>query len=171
MPIGPLPCANGSPAAGGCYDATSHPPGGGRLLERDRRPRRSFLPGAGPGRSLSELSRVRRRFLDAPSPSGYLEEWTARLAAPVEQTVDEVESVLTFHLGDEWLALPVRVLIEVTTPRPVHRVPYRAGLLAGLVNIRGELYLCVHLARLLGIEQYAARPNLSNDSGGRGSRP
>jgi chemotaxis-related protein WspD len=100
-----------------------------------------------------------RRFLDAPSPPGYLEEWTARLAAPVEQAVDDLESVLTFHLGDEWLALPVRVLIEVTTTRPVHRVPYRAGLLAGLVNIRGELYLCARLARLLGIETHTAASN------------
>jgi len=41
--------------------------------------------------------------------------------------------------------------VEVTAPRPVHRVPYRAGLLAGLVNIRGELQLCVHLSKLLGI--------------------
>src|SRR5215468_4018052 len=92
-----------------------------------------------------------RRFLDAPSPPGYLEEWTERLATPVGEAVADLESVLTFHLGDEWLALPVRVLVEVTTPRPVHRVPYRAGLLAGLVNIRGELHLCAHLARLLGI--------------------
>src|SRR5262249_25231110 len=127
-------------------------------------------------RSCPELTRVvhcqncpvfaaaGRRFLDAPSPPGYLEEWTERLAAPVEKAVGDLESVLTFHLGDEWLALPVRVLIEVTTPRPVHRVPYRAGLLAGLVNIRGELHLCAHLARLLGIEQHAARPDLSNGS-------
>src|SRR5262245_55956316 len=100
-----------------------------------------------------------RRFLDAPSPPGYLEEWTERLAAPVEEAVADLESVLTFRLADEWLALPVCVLIEVTTRRPVHRVPYRGGLLAGLVNIRGELHLCAHLARLLGIESRTAASN------------
>jgi chemotaxis-related protein WspD len=96
-----------------------------------------------------------RRFLDAPSPPGYLEEWTERLAAPVEEAAADLESVLVFRLADEWLALPVAVLVEVTTPRPVHRVPFRAGLLAGLVNIRGELYLCAHLVKLLGIEPRA----------------
>jgi chemotaxis-related protein WspD len=93
-----------------------------------------------------------RRFLDASPPQGYLEEWTERLAAPVEATATDLQSVLIFRLGEEWLALRIAVLLEVTTPRPVHRVPHRAGLLAGLVNIRGELQLCVHLAQLLGIK-------------------
>jgi chemotaxis-related protein WspD len=93
-----------------------------------------------------------RRFLDGPHPAGYLEEWTERLAAPTEETSTDVQSVLIFRLGEEWLALPVEVLIEVTGLRPVHRVPHRAGLLAGLVNIRGELQLCVHLNQLVGMK-------------------
>jgi chemotaxis-related protein WspD len=92
-----------------------------------------------------------RRFLDAPPPQGYLEDWTARLAAPLEETAKDRDSLLIFRLAEEWLALRVQVLIEITTPRPVHRVPHRAGLLAGLVNIRGELHLCAHLDKLLGI--------------------
>jgi chemotaxis-related protein WspD len=114
-------------------------------------------------RSCPELARVLhchncpvfasagRRFLDTPSPDGYLEEWTERLARPPERPPTDLQSVLLFRLGDEWLALPVDLLVEVTTPRPVHRVPHRGGLLAGLVNVRGELYLCVRLDRLLGI--------------------
>jgi chemotaxis-related protein WspD len=92
-----------------------------------------------------------RRFLDAPPPPSYLEEWTERLIAPIEETARNVQSVLIFRLCDEWLALRVEVLLEVTSPRPIHRVPHRAGLLAGLVNIRGELQLCVHLTQLLGL--------------------
>jgi chemotaxis-related protein WspD len=92
-----------------------------------------------------------RRFLTAAPPPGYLQEWADRLAAPPDAALDDLLSVLTFRLGEEWLALPVAALVEVTTPRPVHRVPHRRGLLAGLVNIRGELYLCVHLDQLLGI--------------------
>jgi chemotaxis-related protein WspD len=91
-----------------------------------------------------------RRFLDAPSPEGYLEEWTERLIAPIEEAATDLQSVLIFRLGEEWLALRVQVLIEVTNPRTIHRIPHRTGLLAGLVNIRGELHLCVHLDRLLG---------------------
>jgi chemotaxis-related protein WspD len=98
-----------------------------------------------------------RRFLDAPSPEGYLEEWTDRLAAPIGETATDVQSVLIFRLGDEWLALRVQVLVEVTNQRPIRRIPRRAGLLAGLVNIRGELHLCVRLAQLLGITPGARR--------------
>src|SRR4051794_25736525 len=61
-----------------------------------------------------------RRFLDAPSPEGYLEEWTQRLAAPVEEQGQARWSVLSFRIGEEWLALPVSVLVEVTPPRTVH---------------------------------------------------
>lgn len=92
-----------------------------------------------------------RRFLEAPCPPGYLEEWNERLATPIEETAANCETVLVFRLGEEWLALSVAVLMEVTTPRPIHRIPHRAGLLAGLVNIRGELQLCVHLGQALGM--------------------
>jgi chemotaxis-related protein WspD len=92
-----------------------------------------------------------RRFLDAPSPPEYLDEWTARLAKPGEAAAADVASVLVFRLGDEWLAVPVGVLVEVTRPRPPHRVPHRGGLLAGVVNIRGELHLCARLDLLLGV--------------------
>jgi chemotaxis-related protein WspD len=92
-----------------------------------------------------------RQFLDAPSPPGYLDEWTARLAGRDALREGDETSVLVFRLCDEWLALPVAVLVEVTRPRTTHRVPHRGGLLAGLVNIRGELHLCVRLDLVLGV--------------------
>jgi chemotaxis-related protein WspD len=92
-----------------------------------------------------------RRFLDAPSPPDYLDAWTVSLAARDETREGDESSVLVFRLGDEWLALPVSVLVEVTRARPAHRVPHRGGLLSGLVNIRGELHLCVQLDLLLGV--------------------
>ena len=91
-----------------------------------------------------------RQFLDAPSPAGYLDEWTTRLAGREDEREGDESSVLVFRLGDEWLALPVAVLVEVTRPRVQHRIPHRGGLLAGMANIRGELHLCVRLDLLLG---------------------
>src|SRR3954462_5683075 len=70
-----------------------------------------------------------RQFLDAASPSGYLEDWAERLAALPETAAADIQSVLLFRLADEWLALPVTVIVEVTGPRPVHRIPYRGGVL------------------------------------------
>lgn len=92
-----------------------------------------------------------RRFLDAPTPAGYLAEWTRRLAAPIEEAESGQTGVLIFRLVEEWLALRVAVMVEVTTPRRIHRVPHRGGHLAGIVNIRGELHLCAHLERVLGL--------------------
>jgi chemotaxis-related protein WspD len=92
-----------------------------------------------------------RRFLDTAATPDYLDEWTTRLAVHEAEESRDVVSVLVFRLGDEWLALPVAVLVEVTHPRAAHRIPHRAGLLSGMVNIRGELQLCVRLDLLLGV--------------------
>ena len=104
-----------------------------------------------------------RRCLDNPSPEGYLEEWTARLAEPVEDSGAGGGTTLLFRLAEEWLALPVQSVVEVTMPRPVHRVPHRGGLLDGVLNIRGELHLCVRVGELLGLA--AAGASRSGDSG------
>ena len=80
------------------------------------------------------------------------------------EAAHDLESVLIFRLADEWLAIKVQVLVEVTTPRPIHRVPARGGLLAALVNIRGELHLCVHLAKGLGIEPRSNGPSATSPS-------
>lgn len=107
------------------------------------------------------LAEAARRFFDRPPPAGYLEEWTAvlaeapaaesgRLAGSAAEVRDDSESVLIFSLADEWFALPVGGLVEVTESRRVHAVPHRTGgPLEGLVNIRGQLHLCISLAHLL----------------------
>jgi len=94
-----------------------------------------------------------RRFLEGPCPPGYLAEWTLRLTAPLDESNEDFETVLIFRLGDEWLALRVAVLIEVTPTRLIHRIPHRTGLLAGIANIRGELQLCARLDLALGMKR------------------
>ena len=104
---------------------------------------------------MSQLPGVRRgeqKILETPFPPDYLEEWTKRLAVPAEETASDFQTVLVFRLGEEWLGLPVSALLEVTTNRVIHRVPHREGLLAGVVNIRGELQLCVRLDQVIGIK-------------------
>ncbi len=101
------------------------------------------------------------RLLSSPPPPGYLEEAKVRLAAPPEEIIPDAHSALVFRIDEEWLALPVQVLVEVHPVRPVHRIPHRGGLLAGLVNIRGELELCARLGQLLGI----ASPKTARSSG------
>jgi chemotaxis-related protein WspD len=73
-------------------------------------------------------------------------------------------SVTVFRLGPEWLAFDTRLLQEVTEQRPMHSVPHRRmGVVLGLVNVRGELLLCVSLARLLAVEQDLPRERLRKE--------
>jgi len=100
-----------------------------------------------------------RTFFDRQAPAGYLEEWTRLLAEPVAATLPDDLSVLIFRLGSEWLAVRTRVVVEVTLPRPVHRIPHRSdGTLIGMVNLRGQLHLLVSLHGLLGTDETAAAP-------------
>ena len=70
-------------------------------------------------------------------------------------------SLLIFRLGAESLAFRTRAVTEVTTPRPVHRVPHRSSrILAGLVNLQGQPQLCVSLHGLLGIDVPGPPPRL-----------
>jgi len=83
-------------------------------------------------------------------PSEWLEEHTRRLAELDAALESNAVTVLIFRLGEEWMAFDVRSILEVAEPRVVHRVPHRTGShLEGVVNIRGELQLCVSLASLL----------------------
>jgi chemotaxis-related protein WspD len=105
-------------------------------------------------RNCPVLAEAARTFFDREPPEGYLEEWSRILAEPEVVADPDALSVLIFRLGPEWLALPTTTLVEITTVRPLHRVPHRtAGVLEGLVNIRGQLQLCVSLPALLGLEQ------------------
>lgn len=95
-----------------------------------------------------------RGLLERAAPEGYLEEWTAVLTKEKEAEPSDTTSILIFRLGGEWLALPTPVVSEVTEVRTIHSVPQRRhSILMGLVNIQGEIQLCVSVSELLGIER------------------
>jgi chemotaxis-related protein WspD len=114
-------------------------------------------------------------FFERPAPEGYLADWAGWLASSAEPETrgadlandegavisGEVVSVLIFRLGEEWLAFRAQVVAEVTLPRPLHRVPGRSNnVFLGLVNLDGQIQLCVSLHALLGITASAAMPRL-----------
>jgi chemotaxis-related protein WspD len=113
---------------------------------------------------LRELSHCRncpiyaaagRDMLNQPLPSGYQESWAVALGMPKESvTVSELRSVAIFRLRDEWFGLSAAAFQAVTTIVPIRRIPQRSNdVLLGLVNISGELQLCISLADLLGLPQ------------------
>jgi|SRR5215470_6162387 len=117
-------------------------------------------------RNCEVYARAGRRLLEQPPPAGYLEQWAQQLAAPPRAEDVDTLSIVLFRLAGERLALPTAAFVEAVEMRPVHQVPHRSGgVLLGLVNIRGELQLCVSLAALLNLgstaEQSPSRPRLA----------
>jgi chemotaxis-related protein WspD len=105
-------------------------------------------------------------FFERRAPEGYLADWSRWLAEPAGVGLrsdtreeagdhflsqDEAVSVLIFQLGEEWMAIRTKTVAEITLLKPVHRIPHRSNaVLIGIVNLRGQLQLCVSLHGLLG---------------------
>jgi chemotaxis-related protein WspD len=101
-----------------------------------------------------------RLLAELPAPPFYnftrrQEEWAAHYALKVSVRADDdkaLAAVMLFRLSDEWLALPVEITQEIVETRALRSLPHRRGeLVLGVINLRGELVICVSLARLLGI--------------------
>ncbi|XGV97158.1 MAG: chemotaxis protein CheW [Leptolyngbya sp. BL-A-14] len=105
--------------------------------------------------------------LEREPPSNYVDEWVHILSEatdagdadnsgailPAEATM----SIMIFRLENQKLALPVRILQEVTHPCAIQPLPHRSNdLFLGLVNIRGETLLCASLSHLLNLERSKA---------------
>ncbi|MFL7965355.1 chemotaxis protein CheW [Pseudomonas kielensis] len=72
--------------------------------------------------------------------------------APVDNEV-VTRSLLMFRLGEEWLGLTTRSLVEVAPLQPIHSLPHqRSRALLGVVNVRGALVACLSLVELLDLE-------------------
>ena len=91
------------------------------------------------------------RLLDRALAADYRHAWAAHFARPKAAVAAGTFSVVLFRIGAEWLSLPTPAFQEVAELRRIHSIPHRRkGTLLGLVNVRGELLLCVSLARVLG---------------------
>ncbi len=97
------------------------------------------------------------QLLDRPLPDDYRAAATEHFAATKTVAEATTESVVLFRVGLEWLALPTAMFQEIAAVRPIHSLPHRrGGAVLGLGNVRGELIVCVSLARALAIEPVPA---------------
>ncbi len=105
-------------------------------------------------RNCEHYSAAGRQILQREIPQGYREEWTQVLAERKQKNQANTESIVIFRLGDEWLALPSRIVSEITSSKPIRRLPHtHTNIVKGLVNMRGELQICVSLGGLLDVEK------------------
>lgn len=112
-----------------------------------------------------------RYLLERTTPEQYRHEWTQLIAESKTEknpqmptygvATTETLTVVIFRLQREWLALPAQVFKETTLPTVIHTLPHRHNqVLRGLINIRGELLLCVSLNHLLNIHKSDTPPQV-----------
>ncbi|CAI8858056.1 MULTISPECIES: chemotaxis protein CheW [Pseudomonas] len=78
------------------------------------------------------------------------------VAVAVESDV-KTRSLLMFRLGEEWLGLATRSLVEVAPLHAIHSLPHqRSRALLGVANVRGALVACLSLVELLDLDSNAA---------------
>lgn len=73
---------------------------------------------------------------------------------------------MCFALGEQELGVPIRAVKETVPLRPITRVFLVPRVLAGLINLRGDVVAVLDLARLLGLE-----PAAGLDEGDRKRHP
>ena len=105
---------------------------------------------------MKEQYNAAAQLLDREVTAEVLRESTAVVAAKKDLIERGTTSVVIFRVGAEWLALPTGVVQEVTDRCTIRTLPdHRGGILSGVINVRGELLLCVSLSALLGLDQVA----------------
>lgn len=122
-----------------------------------QRPRCPVLEEVVHCRNCEVFIQAGRGLLERELTPDYMRQWTRVLAAEKEEELVGTLSLLIFRIGAEWLALPALLFAEVIEPGPLHTVPHRDNpVLLGVVNVHGEVQLCVSLQALLGIEEAAS---------------
>jgi purine-binding chemotaxis protein CheW len=93
---------------------------------------------------------VDRRESDAPPPGG-----VDRRTAVADRRRDRNLQYATFVLDGHLLGVPVLQVQEVLTTQEMTRVPLSTSVVAGLINLRGQIVMAVDLRARLGFPALA----------------
>ena len=105
-------------------------------------------------RHCPEYSKAGRTLLEREIPEGYIDEWTEIISKPKEVESQDTVSLVVFRLSSEWFALKSNFFQEAVEVKPIHYVPFRTNrIFKGLVNVNGELLLCISGTELLGVNE------------------
>ncbi len=95
-----------------------------------------------------------QRFFDSRPPAEYRREWTTHLAEDKRAETLGTRAVLIFRIGDVWLGMLASAVDEIAEIRPIHSLPHRKNpVLRGVVNVRGQLLVCLSLGNWFGIDR------------------
>ncbi len=102
-----------------------------------------------------------RQLFDRPHPQS--SDLSTPQSLPKHHHSSEVEnsSLALFRICQQWFALPAHLFQQVLPQQTVRPIPHRSNpILKGLVNIQGELLLCVNLKNLLDIPDEASNQGI-----------
>ncbi len=102
-------------------------------------------------------SEYAEKLLNREPDSSYVSMWEDLLRRIKNAPPEHPEgSVILFRLGMEWLGLSTKLVEQVLDVRSVHTVPScRSKIFLGVINVGGQLRLCVALHKLLDIPSTA----------------
>ncbi len=105
--------------------------------------------------SFSNLETISaNKLLERKPDKSYIQEWSDLLQEQKNKVIrSDEKSIVVFRLGREWLGMITTVFHEVAERRKIHKIPHRSGtILMGMVNLRGQLRICVNMGNLLEID-------------------
>jgi len=88
--------------------------------------------------------------LNQDFPENYRNENTEIYKQQTDANTDEQVSLIIFRIQKDWYALRTSIFLEIDANKSTHKIPHnKNNFLEGLVNIRGELELCISLPELI----------------------
>ena len=105
-------------------------------------------------RNCELFTQAGRNLLERDIPDQYRDEWGQVLLEKKKEEASGTFPVVTFRIESEWLALPARLFAEIIDTVNIHTIPHRKKqVLRGVVNVHGEIQVCVSLGHLIGLEE------------------
>lgn len=95
-----------------------------------------------------------RKVLERGLTKEYEKDWASVYSQDKQEYINEQESLTIFRIGDELLALPTECIVSVNDVGNIHSIPHQVSpILRGLINLHGELKICISLGCLLELKQ------------------
>lgn len=112
-------------------------------------------------RNCEVYSNAGRTVLDRRLPDEYEADWAKIYSKSKKDKSSGTVSVTIFRLGNEWLALPTNIIDVISDISEIHSLPHqRTTIVRGLMNLRGQMSICVSLGKLLEVDKYESTENI-----------
>ena len=103
-------------------------------------------------RNCSIYSEAGRNVLERNLTKNYEKDWAVVYSQDKQEHITDKVSLTIFRLGDEMLAIPTEYIMSINDIGNIHTVPHqKSDILHGLINLHGELKICISLGRLIGL--------------------